>query len=288
MKVSVCMITYGHEKYISQAIEGVLMQECNFEIELVIFNDCSPDNTDEIIQSIIKKHERGSWIKYVKHNQNIGMMANFLLAVGACNGDYIALCEGDDYWIDPLKLQKQTSFLASNSQFSLCFHNNIIKNDNSEKIMLTDLGKHEFDTKDVLRQWFIPTASIVFRNYSDFVFPDWFVNCQSGDIPLLLLLSLRGDIKYIDEVMSVYRLHPGGVSNTHREYSKVIGMIYIYQSFNFYTKLKFDEEIKKAIIYEMQCHLPEIQELKQLKRNKEGFFKKSLKRLKNKIKKKLR
>lgn len=288
MKVSVCMITYGHEKYISQAIEGVLMQECNFEIELVIFNDCSPDNTDEIIQSIIKKHERGSWIKYVKHNQNIGMMANFLLAVGACNGDYIALCEGDDYWIDPLKLQKQTSFLASNSQFSLCFHNTIIKNDNSEKIMLTDLGKHEFDTKDVLRQWFIPTASIVFRNYSDFVFPDWFVNCQSGDIPLLLLLSLRGDIKYIDEVMSVYRLHPGGVSNTHREYSKVIGMIYIYQSFNFYTKLKFDEEIKKAIIYEMQCHLPEIQELKQLKRNKEGFFKKSLKRLKNKIKKKLR
>lgn len=288
MKVSVCMITYGHEKYISQAIEGVLMQECNFEIELVIFNDCSPDNTDEIIQSIIKKHERGSWIKYVKHNQNIGMMANFLLAVGACNGEYIALCEGDDYWIDPLKLQKQTSFLASNSQFSLCFHNTIIKNDNSEKIMLADLGKHEFDTKDVLRQWFIPTASIVFRNYSDFVFPDWFVNCQSGDIPLLLLLSLRGDIKYIDEVMSVYRLHPGGVSNTHREYSKVIGMIYIYQSFNFYTKLKFDEEIKKAIIYEMQCHLPEIQELKQLKRNKEGFFKKSLKRLKNKIKKKLR
>ncbi|MNY70058.1 hypothetical protein D3C86_2081120 [compost metagenome] len=83
--------------------------------------------------------------------------------------------------------------------------------------------------------------------------------------------------------MSVYRIHPGGVSNTHREYSKVIGMVYIYQSFNFYTKLKFNEEIKKAIIYEIQCHLPEIQELKQLKKHKQSFFKKSLIRLKNKI-----
>ncbi len=282
------MITYGHEKYIREAIEGVLMQKSDFEIELLIFNDCSPDNTDHIIQSIIKNHERGSWIKYVRHNQNIGMMANFLLAIEACNGDYIALCEGDDYWIDPFKLQKQVSLLASNSQFSLCFHNTIIKNEHSEKIMLAELDKQEFDTKDILRQWFIPTASIVFRNYSDFVFPDWFVNCQSGDIPLLLLLSLRGDIKYIDEVMSVYRLHAGGISNSHREYSKVIGMVYIYQSFNFYTKLKFKEEIQKAIIYEMRCHLPEIQELKELKKNKESFLKKSLIRLKNKIKKKLR
>ncbi|UWY28613.1 glycosyltransferase [Flavobacterium sp. TR2] len=281
--ISVCMITYGHEKYIREAIEGVLMQNSDFEIEIILFNDCSPDNTDKIIQDIIKNHERGSWIKYIKHDQNVGMMVNFLQALKACKGDYIALCEGDDYWVDPLKLQKQISFLSSNPHFSLCFHNSIIKSENNERVMLEELGKLEFDTKDILHQWFIPTASIVFRNYSDFVFPDWFVNCQSGDIPLLLLLSLRGNIKYIDEVMSVYRLHQGGVSNTHREYSKVIGMVYIYQSFNFYTKLKFDEEIKNAIIYEMRCHLPEIQELKQLRNNNKSLLKRILVRLKKKL-----
>ena len=78
LKVSVCMITYGQEKYIREAIEGVLMQECDFEVELILSNDCSPDRTDEIIQDIIKNHPKGCWIKYFKHESNIGMMPNFI------------------------------------------------------------------------------------------------------------------------------------------------------------------------------------------------------------------
>ncbi|MDO9260985.1 MAG: glycosyltransferase, partial [Flavobacteriaceae bacterium] len=108
--VSVCMITYNHENYIQQAIEGVLMQTCNFEVELIIANDCATDKTDEVIQEIIKNHPNSSWIKYTNHSQNKGMMPNFIWAMQQCKGKYIALCEGDDYWTDPLKLQKQVEF----------------------------------------------------------------------------------------------------------------------------------------------------------------------------------
>lgn len=285
IKLSVCMITYGHEKFIEEAINSVLMQEADFEIELIISNDASPDRTDEIVKTIIQNHPRGNWIRYIKHESNLGMMPNSIFALKACQGEFIAGCEGDDYWVDPLKLQKQVDFLEKNPQFSLCFHNAILKSGENEKKMLGQLDKQEFDTNDILTQWFIPSASIVFRNYPDFIFPDWYVNCQSGDIPLLLLLSLRGNLKYIDETMSVYRLHPGGISNQHKDYSKVIGMIYIYQSFNFHTNLQFDKKIKEAIILEIQSHLPEIQELKHLRRLRNTFFKRTLKRIKSKVKK---
>ncbi|KLT71204.1 glycosyltransferase family 2 protein [Flavobacterium sp. ABG] len=276
------MITYGHESFIEEAINSVLMQEVDFDFELIISNDASPDNTDEIVRSIIKNHPLGYKIRYIKQEFNIGMMPNSVFILKECKGEFIAVCEGDDYWTDPLKLQKQVDFLENNPGFSLCFHNAILKSGENERKMLGELSKQIFNTDDILGQWFIPTASIVFRNYPDFVIPDWFVNCQSGDIPLLLLLSLRGDFKYIDAVMSTYRHHAGGISNTHREYSKVIGMVYIYQSFNFHTNLRFDKKVKEAIIYEIQCHLPEIQELKTLKRAGNTVFRKTLKRLKNK------
>ncbi len=121
-KVSVCMITYGHEKFIEEAINGVLMQKADFDIELLISNDASPDKTDEIIKSIIQNHPRGSWIKYIKHESNIGMMLNFQFALEATTGQYIALCDGDDYWTDPLKIQKQVEFLEVNRQAAGCFH----------------------------------------------------------------------------------------------------------------------------------------------------------------------
>ncbi len=123
MKVSVCMITYGHEKFIEQAINGVLMQECDFEVELIIANDSSPDQTDAVIQSILDNHPRASWIKYTKHEKNLGMMPNFIFALKECVGEYIALCDGDDYWTDTLKLKKQVVFLDRNKDYVACFHN---------------------------------------------------------------------------------------------------------------------------------------------------------------------
>ena len=101
------MITYNHEKYIEEAILGVLRQETEFDIELIVSNDDSPDDTDKIIRRIIKEHPKAFCIRYIKHNENIGAMPNSLHNLKLCTGRYIALCEGDDCWTDSKKLQIQ-------------------------------------------------------------------------------------------------------------------------------------------------------------------------------------
>ncbi|PTS92382.1 hypothetical protein DBR27_19765, partial [Flavobacterium sp. HMWF030] len=119
--VSVCVITYGHEKYIEQTIDGILMQEVDFDFELIISNDCSPDQTDEVVKSYLKDHPKSNKVKYFSHKKNMGAYQNFVFSLENSNGKYIALCEGDDYWTNPLKLQKQVDFLESNPDFSICF-----------------------------------------------------------------------------------------------------------------------------------------------------------------------
>src|SRR5690606_34101688 len=121
--ISVCMITYNHEAYIKQAIEGILMQQTNFDVELIIADDCSTDRTETIIRELIENHSENFKIKYYRHDINIGMMPNFIFSLKKCTGKYIALCEGDDYWTDPLKLQKQVDFLEGNPEYGICFHN---------------------------------------------------------------------------------------------------------------------------------------------------------------------
>ncbi|MFN6373756.1 MAG: glycosyltransferase family 2 protein, partial [Chitinophagia bacterium] len=98
--VSVLMITYNHEKYIEEAIRGILMQQVDFHVELLICNDASTDNTNKLIESCILSNSSQLTITYNHHKQNIGMMANFIFGLKHCKGKYIALCEGDDYWTD--------------------------------------------------------------------------------------------------------------------------------------------------------------------------------------------
>jgi glycosyltransferase involved in cell wall biosynthesis len=225
------MITYGHEKYIDNAISGVLMQEYNFELELIISNDCSPDDTDEVINNIINNHPRASSIKYIKHNHNIGAMSNFLYSLNEAKGKYIALCEGDDYWTDPLKLQTQINFLDANSDYSMCFHSVEItlanKNDNYEyPIPSSDI----LHLKDILQKHYIPTCSLVFRNgLFPKGLPEWMINSISGDIPLEILLASKGKTKYFSKKMACYRRNEGGISLSQIQIAKMhSGYIYMY------------------------------------------------------------
>mgnify|MGYP001248218371 CR=1 FL=1 len=116
--VSVHMITYNHEKYIAQAIEGVLMQKTNFLFELVIGEDCSTDSTRVICKEYADRYP--NIIKLLPDaGKNLGMMENAIRTTMACTGKYIALCEGDDYWTDPYKLQKQVDFLEAHNDYGL-------------------------------------------------------------------------------------------------------------------------------------------------------------------------
>ena len=215
------MITYGHEPFIAQAIEGVLMQETNVIVELIISNDHSPDKTDCIVRNYINNHPKGNIIRYFQHEKNIGMMPNFIFALNQSKGEYIALCEGDDYWTDTLKLQKQVDFLEQNKEYSMVCHDALILNqiDNSSRLFYNSNNnkKHTFSTNDTFNVHLCPTASIVYRKLPDFLHEQLSKGRNTGDQMLIQLISLTGLIFRMDDVMSVYRIHPQGISQVSTE-----------------------------------------------------------------------
>jgi glycosyltransferase involved in cell wall biosynthesis len=255
MDVSVIMITYGHEKFIEEAINGVLMQDSNFSIELIIANDCSPDKTDQIIQSILKKHPKADRINYLNRDKNIGSMNNFISALKEAKSKYIALCEGDDYWTDPFKLQNQIQFLESNKDYSMTCHNAKIIYQNSNKkpinYSLNNFSK-DINIHTILEKWEIPTASMVFRREYVISLPDWYSEIYSGDFSLALILNYYGKIRFFNNIMSVYRVDYFGSSASaiyrNKGFFVLNQHIKLLCHFNKYSKFKYSNIINKRII----------------------------------------
>ena len=211
MMVSVLMITYGHEKYIRQAIEGVLMQETDFDFELIVANDNSPDNSDKVIVDLIENHPKGKLIKYIDRKNNIGMQANFSDAYSNCSGKYIANCEGDDYWTGPYKLQKQVDFLENNTDYVLVFHKIKILHPDGKLVndFVTKVPEN-YETLETLAKYgnYIHTPSVVFKNVITNL-PYEITISPIGDYFLYLILAQHGKLKYFEEEMAVYRFGVG-------------------------------------------------------------------------------
>jgi len=249
--VSVVMITYMHEAFITDAIEGVLMQEVDFPIELIIADDSSQDNTENIVKKITNEHPNGNWIKYIKHKTNAGMIPNFIWALKQAQGKYIALCEGDDNWIDPYKLKKQVDSLESNPNVAICFTNGIKMNDSGEiigDIIPDNYHPGVFDTKYLLsRDCMIPTASILFRNTKIELDLKLF---PMGDYPLIYFLSKKGKIAYIKEKMMAYRIHDTSYIRSHSTIElKKKQIICIEELIN------YDKTYKSTLKYIKSIHL---------------------------------
>lgn len=209
--VSVCMITYNHEAFIKEAIEGVLMQQTSFPIELVIGEDCSTDRTREICIEYQQKYP--DKIRLLLNEKNLGMMPNFIQTLNACTGKYIALCEGDDYWTDPLKLQKQVDFLEENEAYAICFHDVEVVFENKVpekgKGFEYEGNKDEFTFDDLLFTGnLMHTPSVVFRRQEK-TFPE--IDAVTGDYFLHLYNAYYGKIKRLREKMACYRVHDNGV-----------------------------------------------------------------------------
>jgi len=211
--VSVCMITYNHEKFITQAIEGVLIQKTNFPIELIIGEDCSTDSTRKIIEEYTLQNP--GIIKPLYREKNIGIIPNFIATLSKCCGKYIAICEGDDYWTDPLKLQKQVDFLEENEDYIMCYHNAIIIDEHGNlisKSKLPEKMKRDFLNIVLITQTpLILTLSVCFRNLIKEV-PTEMSKVLNGDTFLFSLLGSYGKGKYLDDINpAVYRRHTGGI-----------------------------------------------------------------------------
>lgn len=209
--VSICTITYNHEMYIAEAIESFLSQETNFAFEIIIGEDCGMDGTADIIRKYAKQYP--TIIKAIIRKNNVGIIPNFTDIMMQAKGKYIALCEGDDYWIDVKKLQIQVDFLELNENFSGYGHQaNVIGSQiNDQMTSYRENIPNILDRKYFLRDVPFQTATFVFRAkiLKEHPLPNDIV---SGDKALMLLISTYGLIKYNSQPMSVYRKHLGGVS----------------------------------------------------------------------------
>lgn len=211
--VSVCCITYNHEQYISQAIEGFLNQKTTFPIEIIIHDDASTDRTTDIIRDYEKRYpDLIIPIHQTENQYSKGIRISLNFVWPRARGKYIAVCDGDDYWIDPLKLQKQVDFLESHPDCVICFSDlQVIDGINPPYSFIPD-GQNEISTlEDLLAHNFIPTCTVMYRNGLTKEFPEWYYRMKIGDWPLYVLTAQYGNIGYIKEVTSVYRRHPTGV-----------------------------------------------------------------------------
>lgn len=215
--VSVCMITYNHEKYIREAIEGVLMQKTTFPIELIIGEDCSADNTRKICVEYQKKYP--DIIHPMFSEKNLGMIKNFIETIQASKGKYIAFCEGDDYWTDPYKLQKQVDFLDANSDYSCCFHRydildeetKLTREDNIEFLFIdNNLSGCDINTELFLTKWITQPLTMVFRK--ELLDINSLVKYKfTRDQHLIYHLLQNGKAYMFAFNAGVYREHIGGI-----------------------------------------------------------------------------
>jgi glycosyltransferase involved in cell wall biosynthesis len=214
--VSIVCVTYNHGKYLRDAIHGFLMQLTDFPFEIIIHDDASVDSTPEIIREYARKYP--NLIKPIMQaeNQYSKGLKIFPLALPQARGKYIAQCEGDDYWIDPYKIQKQVDLLTANPTFSMCFHpvTRLIENFVESQVegeQRPPSLKHAYTLEDLITyDNFIPSCSVLFRRENVRKVPVWLHEMPYGDWPLHLINAQQGDLAYLEDVMAVYRIHPKG------------------------------------------------------------------------------
>lgn len=237
--VSVHMIVYNHQNYIEDSINGVLMQQTDFDFELVISNDCSIDASDSLIRNLINNHPKSNRIKYFNHQENLGILSNFIFTLRQCKGKYVAVCEGDDYWTDELKLKKQVDLIENDDQISMVITNReVIREDlsNYTELYEKEHNKSIFHTSDVIKGFVPGMQTVLFRNYNS-ICDFFYFNSEITyvDRYLAYLCSLFGKIQLIQDVTAVYRKTGEGVWSKNSS----IEQLHYYTIFmdNFHHKL---------------------------------------------------
>lgn len=255
--VSICCMAYNHEPYIEDALEGFLIQETDFPFEILIHDDASTDKTADIIREYEATYPNLIKPIYQTENQfSQGIKPNHDFNFPRAKGEYIALCEGDDYWTEKKKLQKQIKFLNENNDYTVCAH--LVKcfyQDQSKPSNINPYPKMQKDTyylKDFLYKNYMNTCSVVYRwIFYSYPKPSWIAQHFTGDYTLHSLHACHGKIKMLPEVMACYRKHSGGIMSGSRGKHRVSMLedrIAFMRNINEYSNYVYNDTINKIII----------------------------------------
>ncbi|MBU2061627.1 MAG: glycosyltransferase [Bacteroidetes bacterium] len=259
--LSVCIQTYQHAEYIRQCLDSVLMQKTSFPFEIILGEDESTDGTREICIEYAEKHPDiirlflRSRKDVIKINGQPTGRFNLIENIKEAKGKYVALLEGDDYWTNGEKLQKQIDFLLQNIEYSGVFHNTKLEWMNSNNIRgqhyFTDLqicnfskNKNVYYSEDSFKGAIFHTSSFVFvRDYFPKELPSWFKQIMSGDLGIFSMVSQSGPFKHLDFDGSCYRKHNSGVTVTHGGVGHLLNRIFMLLSLNQFFNKKYSKTI---------------------------------------------
>lgn len=268
-KVTVCVLTYNHEKFIAKCLESILEQETGFDFEILIGEDASTDKTRAICQAYADKYP--GKIRLLLHSRanNIKVAGepsgrfNFTYNLYCARGKYIAYIEGDDFWEDPHKLQKQFDAMEEHPECSICFtaaHIYYFEKD-GQSIRKSDIHRPERYSKirtytvyDAIRPagGFMTSATMFFRSNYIQELPDWYFDAVVGDTPLMLYLGTKGDYLYLDDITAAYRAGTEGSWTARMTYQKrkkiVRGYIWILNKFDEYSGGKHSAKIMRQTV----------------------------------------
>ncbi len=263
--VSVVCLVYNHALYLKKCLDGIVGQKTNFSLEVIVNDDASTDNSKEIISEYEKKYPDLIKAIYHKENQWIKGVNIIRSVLFHAKGRYVAVCDGDDYWTDENKLQKQFEFMESHKECSMCAHKMLTVDARTEEGLFF-IPKNNFEKKEIytIRDflksgYFIQTTSYFVRGtvveeYCKSL-PKFIELCPAGDTALLMWCAYKGNVGYIDEKMGCYRL---AVKNSWSEQLKeneekrksfYEGLIACYEEFDKVTKEEYHEEISHSINY---------------------------------------
>jgi glycosyltransferase involved in cell wall biosynthesis len=258
-KVSVLLVTYNQDKYVRQALESVLTQKTDFEFEIVVADDFSDDSTLDIVREYEAYHPN---IHILPSEQKLGITRNYQRGFEACQGKYVAVLEGDDYWISWHKLQLAATFLDEHEQCSLCFHRIIRHDENSDQaVAYPTFGptneSNIFTARQLAAGNFIggfstcvyraETVASLGPDIWKMKFREWMFNIAVAD---------KGSIGYLPVIMSIYRVHPGGIWSLKLPDEMSAELIELMDSYNEYLDSKFDSEFrafKQALLLEKRA-----------------------------------
>lgn len=222
--VSICCWAFNQAGYIRDALDGFLIQATTFPIEIIIHDDASTDGTSDIIREYEKRYPEVIVPIYQTENQySKGVRISATYVFPRARGKYIALCEGDDYWTDAGKLQKQVDFLESHPECSMCFHPTYLLYQATGDVVIEWQGAQRpyYHAGDVLSmRQYIATCTVLFRSALVRDLPSWYYRCPVGDFPLFALLAEHGELGVIKQFMSVHRVHARSLWQSADEWAR--------------------------------------------------------------------
>lgn len=243
MKINVIVTAYNHESYIAQCLENILKQKGEFELEIIVGDDCSTDNTPNIIEEFRTKYPKT--IIVLPLEKNLGVMKNLKRCLNACSGKYIAICEGDDYWLDENKLQKQIDFLEIRSDCSMCFSAILLYHEQEDffeaHYAQSLLQKDAITLEDLIENNYIGNFSCCMYR-ADIVkkLPQEIYDLNTVDWMFNMACAQSGSIGFIQDQMSVYRLHANGAWTGKDLFEQLEGICEYIDVSNKFFNYKYD------------------------------------------------